>query len=77
MRFVAWLPAVVVVAFAFGTSIDVLAEAYGAGPPHYGQTTNMDKWSSPLPLVAMLTAIAAGSIALTRWALRSRSIVPL
>ena len=31
-----------------------LAEAYGSGPPHYGRTVNMDKWSDPLPGLLML-----------------------
>ena len=75
MRFAAWIPAALVIALSFGTSIDSLAEAYGAGPPHYGGTTNMDKWSSPWPVVAMLAAISVGAIALTRWALRPREAV--
>ena len=25
---------------------DLLTEAYGSGPPHYGRTANMDKWTS-------------------------------
>lgn len=32
----------------------VIAESYGSGPPYYGRTTNMDKWTNPLPgLVAI------------------------
>lgn len=26
-----------------------LVEAYGSGEPYYSRTTNMDKWSDPLP----------------------------
>lgn len=26
-----------------------ITEAFGAGPPYYGQTTNMDKWANPTP----------------------------
>lgn len=26
-----------------------LIEAYGSGAPYYSRTTNMDKWSDPLP----------------------------
>ncbi|RQS22558.1 hypothetical protein [Burkholderia sp. Bp8998] len=41
-----------------------LSEAYGDGPPYYARTTNMDKWTDPLPLLgvidgAMLVAIGA------------------
>jgi len=45
-----------------------LDEAYGSGPPHYSMTTNMDKWSSPWPLVIGV-AIACLAICwlLTRW----------
>jgi hypothetical protein len=32
-------------------NVSVLDEAYGAGPPYYGLTLNMDKWTSPWPLL--------------------------
>ncbi|OMH39752.1 hypothetical protein BGP75_01470 [Motiliproteus sp. MSK22-1] len=35
-----------------------LSEAYGAGPPYYGQTANMDKWSDPIPFLAVLDIAA-------------------
>jgi hypothetical protein len=38
-----------------------IGEAYGAGPPYYGRTTNMDKWSDPLP---RLLVIDLGALAL-------------
>jgi hypothetical protein len=72
MRFVAWFPALLVTALSFGTSIDTLAEAYGAGPPYYGRTTNLDKWVSPWPVVLLLVAASAGTLVLTHWALRKR-----
>ncbi|MFO0575087.1 MAG: hypothetical protein U1A78_13950 [Polyangia bacterium] len=31
-----------------------LSEAYGSGPPYYGRTVNLDKWSDPLPGLLML-----------------------
>ncbi len=31
-----------------------LVEAYGSGPPYFGRTTNMDKWSSPWPGLLMI-----------------------
>jgi hypothetical protein len=34
-------------------------EAYGSGPPYYGRTTNMDKWSDPRPLLIKVDAAAA------------------
>ncbi|EDT38101.1 conserved hypothetical protein [Burkholderia ambifaria MEX-5] len=50
-----------------------LNEAYGDGPPYYSRTTNMDKWTSPLPFLcvidgAMLVAIGAYCL----WIRRSR-----
>jgi hypothetical protein len=41
-----------------------LSEAFGDGPPYFSRTTNMDKWTNPLPIllaidtaVLMLTAL--------------------
>ena len=34
-----------------------LVDAYGSGPPYYGHTTNMDKWSSPLPGLLMIDGV--------------------
>jgi hypothetical protein len=42
-----------------------LVEAYGDGPPYYGRTTNMDKWSDPLPalvVVDLLVLVLIGLI---------------
>jgi multisubunit Na+/H+ antiporter MnhC subunit len=39
-------------------NVDSLAEAYGDGPPYYGRTTNMDKWSDPVPVLLVLDAVA-------------------
>jgi hypothetical protein len=39
-----------------------LNEAYGYGPPHYGRTTNMDKWSDPLPRLLVINGIAAAIV---------------
>ncbi|MEQ1622277.1 MAG: hypothetical protein ABL919_12795 [Methylococcales bacterium] len=30
---------------------DAIDEAYGAGPPYYSRSTNMDKWTNPLPVL--------------------------
>ncbi|SAK70607.1 hypothetical protein AWB80_03695 [Caballeronia pedi] len=35
-----------------------LNEAYGDGPPYYARTTNMDKWTDPLPILAAVDAFA-------------------
>ena len=39
-----------------------LIEAYGSGPPYYGRTTNMDKWSSP---IAFLIAVDVAALAIS------------
>jgi len=33
---------------------NAIVEAYGNGAPHFGRTTNMDKWESPVPLLIMI-----------------------
>lgn len=42
-----WTLAAVTIAGAVWVTADMLNEAYGAGPPYYGRTVNMDKWTSP------------------------------
>jgi len=34
-----------------------LQEAYGGGPPYYSRTTNMDKWTNPLPTLGIIDGI--------------------
>ena len=41
----------------------ILREAYGAGPPYYGRTVNMDKWSNPAPELAVVNGMGLGAIA--------------
>ena len=31
-----------------------IVEAFGSGPPYFSQTTNMDKWTNPLPYLIVL-----------------------
>lgn len=50
-----------------------LTEAYGSGSPYYGRSTNMDKWSNPLPFVALVIAIAVAlSYAFWWFAIRNK-----
>lgn len=45
----------------------LLHEAYGAGPPYYGRSTNMDKWTSPWPplfAVDACTLVVCGALGL-------------
>ena len=41
--------AIAIVGYLAWATFDVVAESYGSGPPYYGRTTNMDKWTSPVP----------------------------
>ena len=34
-----------------------VSEAYGGGPPYYSRTTNMDKWTDPLPVLGAVDAL--------------------
>jgi hypothetical protein len=45
-------------------SYEAVGEAFGAGPPYYSRTTNMDKWSNPLPelLLGDAVAVLAGGL---------------
>lgn len=38
-------------------NVQSFVEAYGSGPPYFGRTTNMDKWSDPLPGLLLLDAL--------------------
>jgi hypothetical protein len=53
-------------AIALVMTVPTLMDAYGAGTPYYSRTTNMDKWSSPLPYVAMVL-VAAVVVTLALW----------
>ncbi|MBL8210448.1 MAG: hypothetical protein JNK87_07045 [Bryobacterales bacterium] len=56
--------AAVILGAALWLNYSWLMEAYGSGPPYYGRTTNMDKWSSPLPLLAVADTLALALLAL-------------
>ena len=55
------LAALVVLVAAF--NITNLIEAYGGGPPYYSRTTNMDKWTDPLPMLAVVDAATVVAVA--------------
>ena len=38
----------------FSVSFFILYEAFGPGPPYYGQTANMDKWENPIPAIVLI-----------------------
>lgn len=59
---------VAILAVTLWLNVAVLTEAYGAGPPFHGRTTNMDKWVSPWPWLAPLDIVAMLAVLLlARW----------
>ncbi|ADG16092.1 hypothetical protein HDG35_002623 [Paraburkholderia sp. JPY681] len=40
-----------------------LNETYGSGEPYYSRTTNMDKWTDPLPMLGVVDGVAAAVVA--------------
>ena len=73
-RVLSIIVAVLLVATLGWLHYELLMEAYGSGPPHYGQTTNMDKWSSPWPGLLKVDAIGAAMLlALLRWGIFPKS----
>ena len=53
----------VLVALIVAFNVVNLTEAFGSGPPYYDRTTNMDKWSNPLPVLAAVDALGVFAIA--------------
>lgn len=49
-----------------------LSEAFGNGPPYYGRTTNMDKWSNPLPVLAGVDLLGVLAVASYLYFLRRK-----
>lgn len=39
-----------------------LVDVYGSGPPYHGRTTNMDKWTDPLPWLLPLDVIVSVAV---------------
>jgi hypothetical protein len=57
--------AVLLLAVVAFVNYEALTEAYGAGPPYYSRSTNMDKWRDPLPellLADVVVALVAGGL---------------
>lgn len=69
--FISRIAAVAVAAIGLWIIYINLDEAYGSGPPHYSMTTNMDKWSSPWPLVIGVAIVCLALCwLLIRWSKR-------
>jgi hypothetical protein len=59
-----WICGIAVLLAAFWINYVNLTEAYGSGPPYYSRTTNMDKWSNPIPFLVIVNIVAIGLIVL-------------
>ena len=59
-RFFSFLAVSVLVALGWFTYAS-LTDAFGSGPPYYSGTTNMDKWTNPLPVLIPLNAAGWGA----------------
>ena len=64
------LLAVVILVGAF--NVLSLNEAFGDGPPYYAQTTNMDKWTDPLPMLVIVDAFTVLLVASTLYLARPK-----
>jgi hypothetical protein len=73
MRALRWIVAIVALAVAVWISAALLGEAYGAGPPYYGRTTNMDKWTSPWPVVLVAAVVVLAIVAAALFPIRSKT----
>ncbi|MBB5401388.1 hypothetical protein [Paraburkholderia youngii] len=69
-RFVRVFAGVVLLAVAVAIAVAVVAfnvvnlnEAYGNGEPYYSRTTNMDKWTDPLPVLGVVDGVAVVVVA--------------
>ncbi len=69
---IAWLLILGVVAACSVFTIGMTTEHYGAGPPYYGRTTNMDKWSSPVLPIVLVNTGGIAAIAATLLVARAR-----
>ena len=56
----------VVVATA-AVNVCSLTEAYGNGAPYYSRSTNMDKWTDPLPILGALDGAVRFGVVLCAW----------
>ncbi len=59
-------------AFVADVNYDAIVGAFGDGPPYYGQSTNMDKWESPVSTLLIVDALAlAIALIVMRWSRRA------
>ncbi len=65
--------AVLLIAGIYVNYINIV-EAYGSGPPYYGQTTNMDKWESPVLFLVLFNGVLVSiAFLIVRFGLKAKS----
>ena len=57
MRKIFWFLMIVIVVALTVRDYTILMDAYGSGPPYYGRTTNMDKWTNPWPQLMVINVL--------------------
>jgi len=60
------------VAAGISLNADVYQELYSEGPPYFGRTENMDKWTSPMPWLIPVDALLASLLSWIGWRLTRR-----
>lgn len=61
-----------VVAAGLSLNADVYQELYSDGPPYFGRTANMDKWTSPMPWLVPVDGFLAALLGWIGWRLARR-----
>ena len=69
-RIILLLVAVIIMAVLIFWNYSIWTESYGLGPPYYGRTTNMDKWVSPIPMLAITNVVGL----VISWVLVTRAL---
>jgi hypothetical protein len=59
-----WICVIAILLAAIWINYTNIIEAYGGGPPYYSRTTNLDKWSNPIPFLLIVDITAIGIIVL-------------
>ena len=79
MSYACFAASITLIAVLAWASYGVILESYGSGPPYYGRTTNMDKWTNPVPgllAIGLPGLVLAGGLAYLALRLRSRAKRP-
>jgi len=56
IKMIVYISLIFISAFVVWLNVTSLVEAFGDGPPYYGRSANMDKWTNPLPVLLTVDA---------------------